>query len=73
MKHLSELLERLNQCKSAYTSAKTSLDNSLEYLVCREELKQARFDWNEACSEYVMQRLEEDAENIREQYNLEEN
>lgn len=26
MKHLSELLERLNDAKSAYTSAKTSLD-----------------------------------------------
>lgn len=73
MKHLSELLERLNQCKTAYTSAKTSLDNSLEYIVCKEELKTARFEWNEACSEYVMSVLQEDDENIREQYNLEEN
>lgn len=73
MKHLSELLERLNDAEIAYTKSKSSLDNSLEYIVCREELKQARFIWNEACSDYVMQRLEEDAENVREQYNLEEN
>ena len=54
MKHLSELLERLNDAEIAYKTAKTSLDNSLEYIVCREELKQARFIWNEACSEYII-------------------
>lgn len=55
MKHLSELLERLNECKSAYASAKTSLDNSLEYIVCREELKTARFEWLAACESYVLE------------------
>lgn len=54
MKHLSELLERLEACKSAYTSAKTSLDNSLEYIVRKEELKIARFEWLAACEYHVL-------------------
>ena len=54
MKHLSEALERLNDAEIAYKTAKTSLDNSLEYIVCKEQLKQARFIWNEACSDYVL-------------------
>lgn len=43
MNHLTELLERLQQAEIAYKTAKTSLDNSLEYILCREELNQARF------------------------------
>jgi hypothetical protein len=54
MNHLSELRERLQACKSAYTSAKTSLDNSLEYIVCKEELKTARFEWLAACEYHVL-------------------
>ena len=79
MNHLTSLLERLQQAEIAYKTAKTSLDNSLEYIVCKEELKNARFIWNKACSDYVMSVLEEDGialadpNNIREQYNLEEN
>lgn len=57
MKHLSELLERLEACELAYKTAKTSLDNSLEYIVCREELKQARFIWNKACSDYILEHI----------------
>lgn len=55
MKHLSELLERLKDAKSAHLNAKTSLDNSLEYIVCREELRTARFEWLAACEEHVLQ------------------
>lgn len=54
MKHLSELLERRNQAEIAYTSAKTSLDNSLEYILCKEDLKIARFEWLAACEEHVL-------------------
>lgn len=43
MKHLSELLERLNDAEWAYKTSKSSLDNSLEYIVCKEQLKQVRF------------------------------
>lgn len=57
MKHLSELLERLEACKKSYTCAKTSLDNSLEYIVCREELKTARFEWLAACESYVLEEV----------------
>lgn len=79
MNHLTELLERLQQAEIAYKTAKTSLDNSLEYIVCKEELKNARFIWNKACSDFVMSVLEEDgisqgdSENVREQYDLEGN
>ncbi len=57
MKHLSELLERLEACKSAYTSAKTSLDNSLEYIVRKEELRIARFEWLAACESYILEEV----------------
>lgn len=55
MNHLTSLLERLQQAEIAYKTAKTSLDNSLEYLVCKEELKQARFNWLKGCEEYTLE------------------
>lgn len=54
MNHLTSLLERLQHAEIAYKTAKTSLDNSLEYIVCREELKQCRFRFDKACREYVL-------------------
>ena len=74
MNHLSELLERLQRAESAYRNANGSMDSSpLQVIVAKQELKEARFAWNQACSDYVLSVLEEDAENVREQYNLEEN
>lgn len=64
MKHLSELRKRLQEAESSYVSAKTSLDNSLEYIVCKEELKIARFEWLAACEEYILNnvlKVEEEA------------
>lgn len=55
MNHLSELRKRLQEAESAYVSAKTSLDNSLEYIVCKEELKQARFLFDRACRRYTLE------------------
>lgn len=44
MKHLSELLERLNDAESAYTTADSFLDGgSLQFILAKEELKQSRF------------------------------
>lgn len=54
MNHLTSLLERLNECKSAYKSSKSSLDNSLEYVLCKEQLKIARFEWLAACEEHIL-------------------
>lgn len=54
MNHLTSLLERLQQAESAYAKSKSSLDNSLEYILCREELKQCRFRFDKACREYVL-------------------
>lgn len=55
MKHLSELLERLEHAEFTYKSADSSMDSSpLQIIVAKTELKEARFIWNEACSEYVI-------------------
>jgi len=54
MNHLTTLLERLNEAESAYKTSKSSLDNSLEYILCREDLKQCRFRFDKACREYVL-------------------
>lgn len=43
MKHLSELLERLDEAEIAYKTSKSSLDGSLEFILAREDLNQARF------------------------------
>lgn len=67
MNELTELLERLREAELAYKTAKTSLDNSLEYIVCKEELKNARFIWNKACSDYILEHvLKEDTSNVHE-------
>lgn len=69
MKHLSELLERLELAESAYKTSKSSLDGSLEFILAREELKQARFRFDKACRNYVLsnvfgQVIEEEVENV---------
>ena len=43
MNHLTELLERLNDAEITYAKSKSSLDNSLDYMLSREQVKQARF------------------------------
>lgn len=60
MNHLTLLLERLNEAESAYKSSKSSLDNSLEYILCREELNQARFSYDKACATFVKELLSND-------------
>lgn len=57
MKHLSELRKRLQEAEISYVKAKTSLDNSLEYIVCKEELKIARYNYALACRDYVEETL----------------
>lgn len=65
MNELTELLNLLRDAESAYKVAKTSLDGSLEYIVCKEQLKQARFVWNKACSDYILEHvLKENPENV---------
>lgn len=57
MKHLSELRKRLQEAEISYVKAKTSLDNSLEYIVCKEDLKIARYNYALACRDYVEETL----------------
>lgn len=55
MKHLSKLLERLNDAEIAYKRADSSLDSSpLEVIVSRVDLKSARYAFDAACREYVL-------------------
>lgn len=58
MKHLSELRKRLQEAESAYKVADSSLDSSpLEVIVCKEELKIARYNYALACRDYVEETL----------------
>jgi hypothetical protein len=55
MNHLTELLERLNDAKSTYVKADSSLDCSpLQVIVAKAELKVARFAWLSGCEEYIL-------------------
>lgn len=54
MNELTELCEIWKQAEINYKTAKTSLDNSLEYIITREELKQARFNFDRACRKYIL-------------------
>lgn len=55
MKYLSELLERLNDAKTTYAKADSSMDSSpLQVIVAKSELKAARFEFSEACIDYVV-------------------
>lgn len=51
--NILQLRETLRNAEQAYTKAKTSLDNSNELILCKEALKAARFDYAEACQDYV--------------------
>jgi hypothetical protein len=54
MNELVELLKIWREAEKSYKIAKSSLDNSLEYILAREELNQARFKFDKACREHVM-------------------
>lgn len=66
MNELTELLERLRQAEKHYKTAKTSLDGSLEYIICKEELKQSRFIWNKACSDYILEHVIKENSDVHE-------
>lgn len=70
MNELTELLERLRDAESAYKVAKTSLDGSLEYIICKEELKQSRFIWNKACSDYILEHVIKENSDVHEPSNV---
>jgi hypothetical protein len=56
MTDVYKLRKRLIAAEIAYKSADSSLDSSpLQVIVCREELKNARFEYNEACVLHVEQ------------------
>lgn len=54
MTALTSLLEELRQAEIAYAKSKSSLDNSLEYIVCKAALKEARFAWLAECEHHII-------------------
>lgn len=64
---LNTLCKIWQQAEQEYKTAKTSLDNSLEYIVSKEALKQARFNFDRACREYILEHVLNGAsENVHE-------
>lgn len=49
--NILELRDTLRQAEQAYTKAKTSLDGSVELINAKSALKDARFNYAEACIE----------------------
>lgn len=56
--NILQLRETLRNAEKDYLSAQTSLDNSNELILCKEALKTARFDYAEACEDYVEEMIE---------------
>ncbi len=54
MSTLAELCKIWKDAEQSYKTAKTSLDGSLEYILAREELRQARFNFDRACRQHVL-------------------
>lgn len=54
MNELTELLERLRQAELAYKKAKSSLDNSIELITAKDNLKVARYNWLKECESHIL-------------------
>lgn len=63
MKSLKLLRDNLLQAEESYKKAQSSLENSLELVIAKESLKQARFNYSNACQR-VMNKLLDDNECI---------
>lgn len=57
LKHLSELLERLEHAEFTYKTSQSSLDGSLALILAKEDLRNARFDFAQACMTYVVENV----------------
>ena len=51
--NILQLRDTLRQAEQAYTKAKTSLDGSIEVINAKSALKDARFNYAEACQDLV--------------------
>jgi len=60
MKDLIELRNNLKKAEQEYYTAHTSLEGSLQLLLAKETLKQARFSYGKACEQFVEETLFED-------------
>lgn len=58
MNHLIMLLERLREAEKQYKEANSYLDGgSLEFILAKEKLKSARFDWLTECECYILENV----------------
>lgn len=55
--NILQLRETLRNAEKAYAKAKTSLDNSNELIMAREELKHCRYAFDKACRKYTLENL----------------
>lgn len=56
MNTLTQLRNNLQRAEQGYRTANGSLDSSpLEVIVCKEALRQARFNWLKGCEEYTLE------------------
>ena len=59
--NILQLRDTLRQAEQAYTKAKTSLDGSIELILAKEALKDARFNYAEAAIEFYEETLASDS------------
>lgn len=65
MNELTELLKLLRDAESAYKKAKSSLDNSLELITAKDNLKVARYEWLKECESHILENvIKENPENV---------
>ncbi|MNN71359.1 hypothetical protein D3C81_1872840 [compost metagenome] len=53
MNELIELRNNLTKAELEYRTAQTSLEGSLDLILKKEELKQARYNYALACRDYI--------------------
>lgn len=62
MNNLENLYTTWKQAEENYKTAKTSLDGSIELIIAKEELSQARYAFDKACRQHVLETIFEKEE-----------
>lgn len=70
MNELTQLLERLQACELAYKKAKSSLDNSLELIIAKDNLKVARYEWLKECESHILEYVIKENSDVHEFSNV---
>lgn len=70
MNELTELLKLLRDAESAYKKAKSSLDNSLELISAKDNLKVARYEWLKGCENHILLNIIRESSDVHESSNV---